>query len=120
MKRVSAFLVCLVVMLSCVVPANAATYRKTTTRYYSCRAHSNCMHITFSSHGNTSTGDVYDYYFSGNHSHWPNAFRYDSTWSYKVRSTGYAKGTYTAYSSLVTQWASLSFSSTSSTITHVY
>lgn len=70
--------------------------------------------------GDTATGKIYDKYFSGQKSHWPNAFRYDSVWSYQIGNTGYAKGTYTAYSSIITQWVSLAFSSVSHTITHTY
>lgn len=99
---------------------SAAEYEMTTTHSYSCKAHKNCLSVAFKSHGETSNGKIYSKYFSGNNSHWPNAFKYDNVWSYKVGNTGYAKGTYTLYSSLVTQWASLSFKSTSKTITHTY
>lgn len=118
MKRVFALILCFVLVFSCIAPASAAGYVTTVT--YSCRAHNGCMYVKFASHGDKASGDVYDYYFSANKSHWPNAFRYDRTWSYKVGTTGYAKGTYTIYSSLVTQWASLSFSSSSKTLTHTY
>lgn len=76
------------------------------------------MHITFKSHGNTDTGAIYDKYFSSYYAHWPNAFREDSLWSYTVGTTGYAKGKYTFYSSLITAWASIAFASTTETMTH--
>lgn len=97
------------------------TITQNTTHYYSCKAHSyNCHQVTFTSQGNTSTHEIYDKYFSSNTSHWPNAFRYDNVWITKTSTLSYAKGTYTIYSSLITKWASLSFASTSKTISHVY
>ena len=119
-KKIMALMLCIAMALSIAVVASAAQYWKTTTHYYSCNAHNNCMWVKFTSHGDTTTGKIYDKYFSGNSSHWPNAFRYDNVWSYSVGNTGYAKGTYTVYSSLITQWVSLAFSSTSRTITHIY
>lgn len=118
MKRVLALILCVILVVACIVPVSAAGYVSTVT--YSCRAHSGCMYVKFTSHGDHASGNVYDYYFSGNKSHWPNAFRYDRTWSYKVGTTGYAKGTYTIYSSLITQWVSLAFTSSSRTLTHTY
>lgn len=118
--RILAITLCIVVVICSCLTATATEWYKTTTDSYSCKVHSNCAYITFYSHGNDSNGAIYDKYFSANHSHWPNAFRYDKVWSYKVGNTGYAKGTYTLYSSLVTQWASIAFASTSDTITHVY
>lgn len=119
-KRIFALCLCLLLAFTGTTNTFATIYQKTTTRYFSCRVHSNCTYIAFVSEGNTDTGDVYDKYFSGSHSHWPNAFTYDSVWSYKIGNTGFAKGTYTIYSSLITQWASLSFSSTTETFTHTY
>jgi len=119
-RRILAVTLCLLTVFAVTVGASAAVYRKTTTHSYSCKAHSDCQTVTFVSEGNTVTGQVYDKYFSGNNSHWPNAFRYDNVWSYKIGNAGFAKGTYTLYSSLVTQWASIAFSSTSNTITHTY
>lgn len=118
--KLLALVLCMAMIFSVVSVAYAVGYYKTTTHSYSCRVHNGCMWIKFFSHGDVGTGNVYDKYFSGNRSHWPNAFRYDNTWSYKVGNTGYAKGTYTIYSSLITQWASIAFSSTSDTITHIY
>lgn len=100
--------------------ANATVYTKTTTHYYSCNAHTSCMYITFESTGDTYDGYIYNCDFINNHSHWPNAFREDKVWSYTIDNWGYAKGKYTIYSSLITAWASLAFSSTTDTITHVY
>ncbi len=100
--------------------SSSALKRTTTTTRYSCRAHSNCMYIKFVSEGNVSTGAVYDKYFSASSAHWPNAFTYGKVWSYKIGTTGYAKGTYTIYSSLITQWVSLTFTSKTKTITHTY
>lgn len=119
-RAIVALMLCLAMALSISTAVSAAVYHTTTTHYYSCRTHDDCMWIKFYSHGDTSTGTIYDKHFSGNHSHWPNAFRYDNVWSYKVGNTGYAKGTYTLYSSLITQWASIAFASTSDTITHTY
>lgn len=119
LKKICALVLCLMVVFSCIT-ASAAVYTKKTTHYYSCNAHSNCSYVTFASQGDTSTGKIYDKYFSANHAHWPNAFRYDNVWSYQIGTTGYAKGTYTLYSSLITQWASIAFASTSRTITHTY
>lgn len=119
-RRILAVTLCLLTVFAVTVGASAAVYRKTTTHSYSCKAHSGCQTVTFVSEGNTVTGQVYDKYFSGNNSHCPNAFRYDNVWSYKIGNAGFAKGTYTLYSSLVTQWASIAFSSTSNTITHTY
>lgn len=118
MKRVFALILCFALIFSCITSVSAVGY--TTTHTYSCRAHSGCMYVKFASHGDCASGKVYDHYFSANKSHWPNAFRYDKTWSYSVGTTGYAKGTYTIYSSLVTQWVSLAFKSQSKTITHTY
>jgi hypothetical protein len=111
------FMVCSFFLLDV---AGSAILTKYTTHYYSCRVHTNCHHITFKSQGNTTTGQIYDKWFDSMDSHWPNAFRVDSTWSYTVGTTGYAKGTYTIYASIITQWASLAFKSTTRTITHTY
>lgn len=119
MQKISK-LVAIVLCVAMVISAASVASARTTTDSYSCRVHSGCHWVKFYSHGNTENGDIYDKYFSGNHSHWPNAFRYDNVWSYKVGNWGYAKGTYTLYSSLITQWASIAFASTSDTITHVY
>lgn len=118
--RILTLALCLVMILSCVLTSSAAVYTKTTAQYSSCRAHSNCMYVSFRSQGNSSTGVIYDKYFSSNSSHWPNAYRYDNVWSYRIGNTGYAKGTYTLYSSIVTQWMSLAFKSSSRTIVHTY
>lgn len=121
LRMIIALVACIAVVLSVAMsPASAAIYTKTTTHSYSCNAHSGCQWIKFVSQGNTANGDIYDKYFSGNGSHWPNAFRYDNVWSYKVGNWGYAKGTYTIYSSLITQWVSIAFSSSSDTIVHTY
>jgi hypothetical protein len=101
--------------------ASAYTQSKNTPHYYGCRAHgSGCQYINFYSQGDVGTGTIYTKYFSSSYSHWPNAFRYDRTFTYYSGRNGYACGTYTAYSSLITQWASLSFQSYTNTITHVY
>lgn len=122
MKKIKvAIVIILCLCFTCsTIQASAAIYRKTTTHYYSCMLHDDCMNIVFVSEGNTVTGDIYDVYFSGHDAHWPNAFTYGNTWSYKIGDTGYAKGTYTFYSSLITQWASLAFKSSSETCVHVY
>ena len=121
LRTIVVLILCIAAIFAIVaVPASAATYRKTTTVSYSCKAHNNCHWVKFTSEGNTTTGAIYDKYFSGNSSHWPNAFKYDNVWSYQIGSTGYAKGTYTLYSSLITQWVSMSFKSVSRTITHTY
>lgn len=119
-RTIFAFALCLLMVFTIAVETSATICRKITIDSYSCKAHSNCLSVTFVSEGNTVTGDVYDKYFSGNSSHWPNAFRYDNVWSYKIGNAGFAKGTYTIYSSLITQWASIAFASTSDTITHTY
>lgn len=99
----------------------AAEVWLSSTRNYTCNAHNYyCSHITFISHGNTTSGTIYDRYFSSHQTHWPNAFREDNVWSYTVGTTGYAKGKYTVYSSLITAWASLAFTSQTRTITHIY
>ncbi len=53
-----------------------------------------------------------DVWWDKSYSHWPNAFSFGSTAS----GYGYARGTYTMYSSLITQWASIAFDSKTSTI----
>lgn len=118
--KLIALALCLVVVFSCVSVASAAVETKSTSHYGSCRAHNYCHRVTFKSQGDTVTGKIYDKYFSSNKSHWPNAFRYDSVWSYQVGNTGYAKGTYTLYSSIITAWVSLAFTSRSNTIVHTY
>ncbi|MDD3239057.1 MAG: hypothetical protein PHW47_03035 [Lachnospira sp.] len=120
-KKLIVFAMMLVLLLSMnTTLAGATEYVKSTTHSYACNAHDGCSWITFRSHGETSNGTIYDCYFSDNSSHWPNNFRYDNVWSYTVNNWGYAKGSYTLYSSLITQWASIAFSSTSNTIVHVY
>lgn len=53
-----------------------------------------------------------DVWWDSSYSHWPNAFSFGSTAS----GYGYARGTYTIYSSLITQWASIAFDSQTRTI----
>lgn len=79
------------------------------TAWYSCRAHSCCQYITLSAVFDPSCKDVY---WSGTYTHWPNACTLGETKKY----TSYARGTYTMYSSLITQWASLAFQSFTDTI----
>lgn len=101
--------------------AFASAYRAYDTYdCWDCKLHGYCCYICFSSSGDIDTGDVYDTYFSAVSAHWPNNFEAGSTWSYKVGKVGYAKGTYTGYSSLITQWVGFKFSSRTCTITHVY
>ena len=98
-------------MSATMIPASAAT--KTRTHYYTCRAHKNnstdmYIQLAASYSGKKVTG----VWWNSSYAHWPNAFTFGST----ANCTSYARGTYTAYSSLITQWASLSFSSTTDTI----
>jgi len=117
--------VCLIVLSLAGGAVSAYETTKSTTHEYICGLHSvlgwdSCAHITFYSHGETDSGDVYDKCFSDSACHWPNGFNYGDVWSYKVATTGYAKGTYTSYSSLITTWMSLAWSSYTTTITHIY
>lgn len=90
------------------------------TDWWYCRSHSNCSYITLEASGDTGTGKIYDVEFVQKKTHWPNAFSEDRVWSYTVGKNGYAKGKYTVYSSIITTWVSLSFSSQTDTITLVF
>ncbi len=96
------------------VPAVASAAVTRTSGYkYWCRAHANDytdMYIYLSAKFNDKT--CTDVWWDSSYAHWPNAFTCGSTAS----GYGYARGTYTAYSSLVTQWVSLAFSSETNTI----
>ncbi len=98
-------------MSATMLPASAAT--KTNSHYYTCLAHKNkgtdmYIQLAASYSGKKVTG----VWWNSSYAHWPNAFTFGNT----ANCTSYARGTYTAYSSLITQWASLSFSSTTDTI----
>lgn len=100
-----------VLEISSTVEAKATT--KSCTDYWTCKLHDNKatdMYITLTA--KFSSQKCTDVYFSRSHSHWPNAFSEGSTVKYKKS----ARGTYTAYSSLITQWASFAFDSYTSTI----
>ncbi|MBR2409204.1 MAG: hypothetical protein IKB07_09680 [Lachnospiraceae bacterium] len=91
----------------------SAAVTKTSGYKYWCRAHSNNatdMYIYLSAKfsGKTCT----DVWWDSSYSHWPNAFSCGSTAS----GYGYARGTYTAYTSLITQWVSIAFDSETCTI----
>ena len=92
---------------------SASAAQKYGTHNYWCRAHKNkgsdmYVQLTATYSGKSITG----VWWNSSYSHWPNAFTLGSTAS----GYGYARGTYTIYSSLITQWASLSFSSQTDTI----
>ncbi len=98
-------------MSATMIPASAAT--KTNSHYYYCLAHRNKgtdMYIQLAA--SYSGKRVSSVWWNSSYAHWPNAFTFGST----ANCTSYARGTYTAYSSLVTQWASLSFASRTDTI----
>ena len=102
------------ICITTAVPAVASASETVIGGYnHWCRAHSGNttdMYILLAAtfDGNTCT----DVWWDSSYSHWPNAFSYDST----AIGNGYARGTYTIYSSLITQWASIAFSSRTNTI----
>ncbi len=112
-----------IILVSTITGINNDIYAKTKTDKdkYICKAHallgkSYCEWATLTADGNNSTGVVYDVYFSSTHTHWPNNIDTGSTWSYTVGTTGYAKGTYKKYSSIVTEWASGALKSSTYTL----
>lgn len=108
------FGVCAAAVCAVSVATMPASASSTWARHkYWCRAHnskSTDMYITLSA--NYSDKNVSDAWWSDSYSHWPNAYTYGDTAS----GDGWARGTYTIYSSLITQWASLSFNSKMDTI----
>lgn len=64
-RAIVALMLCLAMALSISTAVSAAVYHTTTTHYYSCRTHDDCMWIKFYSHGDTSTGTIYDKHFPG-------------------------------------------------------
>lgn len=84
---------------------------KTNVVYYGCRFHGyGCMHVKLAAKFNSKR--CVDVYWAGSNTHWPNAIDFGTTKVY----TTYARGTYTIYSSLITQWTSLSFASITDTM----
>ena len=127
MKKISKIISCAFLLGVSTMPnfiANAREMTNDTFHTYKCKLHEatggTCAEIQFRSHGDDSNGNVYSMSFPSKTSHYPNGFRDLSTSSYKVGSTGYAKGTYTAYSSALLEGNSFEWQSKTRTITHVY
>lgn len=85
---------------------------KTGTHYYTCTGLHDyyCMHVRLAAE--FSSSKCTDVYWQSSSTHWPNGVTFGVTKKY----TSYARGTYTIYSSLITQWASIAFSSDTDTI----
>lgn len=102
------------ISLSSAANVDAATVTivtKTKSAIYGCKAHGNgCMNVRLSAKFISSK--CQDVYWAGSNTHWPNAVTFGATKKY----TSYARGTYTIYSSLITQWVSLSFDSETNTL----
>ena len=113
MKILSCMLCIALVLATLIVPASAARVQRWSTHTYSDLAHGSCNYVRLSAIGDTTTHKVESQWFDSSYTHWPNGVTFGNTW----RGYGYAKGTYTMYSSLVTQWASIAFSSKTDTIT---
>ncbi len=110
-KSVLCFIMAFFLVWGSFISPDAAT--KSNTHYWTCRKHSknsSDMYITLTA--KFSSKKCTDVYFSRSYAHWPNAFKEGSTAKY----TTSARGSYTAYSSLITQWASLAFASYTDTI----
>ncbi len=93
---------------------------RTTTKSFYDKAHGKCNYIKLYSDGSYSQNKVYTVYFSSSYTHWPMGITEDREWSYETPSYAYANGKFTIYSSLVTQWASISFKSNTYTMKHKY
>ena len=107
-KKWSYLLLLVLFSVSLMVPVSAAT--KKGTHNYSCRQHKSCMYVRLAC---DYTGKkINSTWWDGSYMHWPNGVKFGSRGS----GTGYARGTYTAYSSLITQWASIAFQSYTDTI----
>ncbi|WP_302630338.1 hypothetical protein [uncultured Eubacterium sp.] len=92
------------------ITTNVYAATKSKAAYYSCKVHNNCMYAKLSAKFNkTKCTDVY---WEGSKTHWPNGITLKDTKKYAKS----ARGTYTIYASIVTQWASLSFKSETDTI----
>lgn len=101
----------LTMMLATAMPFSALAAIKSASHYYTCRGHGyNCQYVTLSCEYSKKTAK--SVWFSNAYFHWPNGVKYGS----RGRGTGYARGTYTAYSGLVTEWVSLTFQSRTNTI----
>lgn len=98
----------------CLSPtSNIFAATKYNSDFYSCRLHgqySGCMHITLAA--KFSSSKCTDAYWDSSYTHWPNGIAFGDTKSY----TKSARGTYTIYTSLITQWASVAFNSETHTI----
>ncbi len=118
-KRITALILCMSLVFSfiCVefpeVLIVEASDRPTETHYWWCRAHAEKeedMYIALSA--DCSSSGYVSAYFSRSYAHWPNAFTYGDIVVAKTS----ARGTYTVYSSIITQWVSLAFCSYTETI----
>jgi len=92
-----------------------AGYTVKKTHYYNCRAHSTGVDMYVTLAGYKNNGKFESAYFSDIHTHWPNGVNNMKTW--KQNNNREILGQYTIYSSIVTQWASIAFKSTTKTIT---
>ena len=102
--------------------AAAAAYRLyDTTYWFGDRAHGYDQYITMTSDGDIDTGTIYNVYWNGSFAHWPNEITGGNTWTSKVGTTGYARGTFKAVSGIFSEWTDfLQFGSFTDTITHTY
>ena len=127
MKKISKIISCAFLLGIIAIPninTNAREITNDTFHSYKCKLHEitneSCAEIHFRSHGNDSNGDVYSMSFPSKHAHYPNGFKDLSTSSYKVGTTGYAQGTYKAYSDAYFAGNSFEWQTKTRTITHVY
>lgn len=120
-KKIATYLIvvmmCSIFMLGNSQKVNAATGDKYRTYWYEDKAHGYCSNITLGATGDSVTGKIYGKWWDSSYAHWPNAFTKETPWHYNVGAYGYVKGTYTIYSSLITQWASIAFQEITNTIT---
>lgn len=109
LKRTSAVITALLLVAALTFPTSAAV--KTQKHFFGCRGHGySCGHVGLSC---DYTGKkINSTWFSSSQFHFPNGVNFGTTGS----GSGYARGTYTVYSGLVTDWFSLTFSSYTDTI----
>ena len=109
-KKCGYLLLLVVLSMGLTVPVSAAT--KKGTHEYTCKHHNykTCQHVRLAC---DYTGKkIKSTWWDSSYTHWPNGVKFGSRGS----GTGYARGTYIFYSSLITQWASVAFSTRTATI----
>lgn len=118
-KKLVALVIAVVLCSLTINTVSAKTATKTSTDTWKSLGLTTIV-VTLSAQGDTTSGKVYDVWFSRLTAYYPFYFGSTSTRSYTIGSTGYAKGQYTWKGGLTTQWIDIPFRTETQTITIIF